>query len=135
MATAMLHFVTPNQVHKGDTVMGMIIQNGKQYFPCSMNNVYSTEEQEVGTWYDGKQIYKRSYPLQSSKTLGGGNNYITEVDNLSEIYAVIDAVFTVKNSGILRIYCVKSSSGVLIKTQDTGTVPAGSVLTLLYTKE
>ena len=62
--------------------MAGIMKNGKAYFFGSGEN-YSTEEQVIGTWIDGKPLYRRvinstTPNVETDTALTGKSIYITE---------------------------------------------------------
>ena len=54
-------------------------QTGGSAYP----NVYSTDEQRIGTWVDGNPLYRKTFIITSIST---GSNYITHnIDNLGDL--------------------------------------------------
>lgn len=68
--------------------MGLIIRNKKTYgnnpLQCLSTN-YSTDEQIVGTWIDGKPLYQRSFTVNSPSA-----NVATKVITLDAEIRVVD---------------------------------------------
>lgn len=56
----------------------------------SSSHTYSTTEQEVGTWYDGKTIYERTYEFSTALLVEYNSWTNTSIDS-SNIQTMIDA--------------------------------------------
>jgi len=55
-------------------------------------NVYSTEETRIGTWIDGKPLYRKTINVTSRNAVGWSffeNTSIDNLDNLVSIHALI----------------------------------------------
>ena len=99
------------------------------------NNNYSTNEVEIGTWTDGSKLYKKSYVLANSVYITTSNFSIPDVTNTDDMKWITYCEFTRLNSGYVSLSCAKGSGGLSFKTDyNQVTAPAGSVLTLYYTK-
>lgn len=53
-------------------------------------NVYSTEETRIGTWIDGKPLYRKTFPFHQTRT--------------SDFTSMSTTVGTMDNANILRMY-------------------------------
>ena len=51
-------------------------------------DVYSTEEQVVGTWINGKPIYRKSYELSTGSSAGGTQYYDIGAENIGLVTSV-----------------------------------------------
>ena len=99
------------------------------------NSDYSTNELEIGTWVNGEKLYKKSYVLANSVYITTSNFSIPDVTNTDDIKWIVNCEFTRLNSGYISLSCAKGTGGLLFKTDfNQVTAPAGSVLTLYYTK-
>lgn len=73
--------------------MSGIMKDGKAYFFGSGES-YSTEEQVIGTWIDGKPIYRKI--IQSTTASDGSTKYISIGANVDEF---VSMHCLVKNDG------------------------------------
>ena len=69
----------------------------------STYDVYSTNETVIGTWIDGKPLYRRYFNFTTGSK--SGNQYIMNIPNYSDIERI---------TNIYGTYFHKSSSGVAI---------------------
>ena len=55
--------------------------------------IYSTDEQQVGVWTDGKPIYRKTYPINPPiSIISTASDIASYIDNESEFENIIDAV-------------------------------------------
>ena len=73
--------------------MGRIFYNGRQYSGNASPN-YSTDEQIVGTWIDGRPIYEKTIYYA-----GGSSGTITIPHNISNMGKCVDAFGTCHDQG------------------------------------
>lgn len=54
---------------------------------------YTTDEQVIGTWIDGKKLYKKTIDIEINKANTSSefvtNNTLTNVDNICNIYGIL----------------------------------------------
>lgn len=111
-------------VKAGDTVN--IWANGTGSWNVSIapyiNNTYSTNEQVVGTWIDGKPIYRRVVMLTAPTTK---NTQGTPV-NISDVDTVINLSNTIKsNSGaVIEVLSTAYNNIYVMYSGDTGSLAA-----------
>lgn len=71
---------------------------------------YSTEEQVIGKWIDGKPLYRKVFPFDTTVTING-NSYTEVSINISYIDKIIDnTVFATNFSGIRKNVAVQVHS-------------------------
>ena len=66
--------------------MAGIMKDGKVYAGGAGSEVYSTEEQVIGTWIDGKPIYRKI--IQSTTSSDGSTRYIPIGVNVDEFVSM-----------------------------------------------
>lgn len=102
--------------------------------------VYSTEEQVVGKWVDGKPIYQKTFQLN---TLVDGNVFLTGVDTLIDNeYVVIRTDGASQNSIGVTSNNEIQSGFFIAKKADGGVAPynrgsllaSSAIVTVRYTK-
>lgn len=99
--------------------------------------VYSTDEQEVGTWIDGKKIYQISYVTTSAVSLSTSwSSYLFNIEDTAErIIKVELSRYTGSNYGYYPVGCdYSSANGFRFDSYARITCQAGSVFTVFYTK-
>ena len=104
---------------------------------------YSTTEKIVGTWIDGKPIYKYTYEMVSDTTIGY-NNWNTTFTAPSSIDTVIKGELmrktTTSGESICYPICcdvlptARTSVKLQINTSSDVTCKSGSLITIWYTK-
>ena len=85
------------QINDNDLLM--IVQNEKSKkvkLSTIKNQEYSTEEQVIGTWIDGKPIYRKVMSLQSSTA---GEHLISFSDLNADFITIEDFYIKSGNSG------------------------------------
>ena len=117
---------------------------------------YSTEEQKVGTWIDGKPIYQRSFVVTADVLIrGGGTSMSVEVPGFSSTYvsdilptmdAMIDAdvnYYDAESTNTFKFakgISIIKSNGYIASYDNPGVEYIGyhvlkdSVITIKYTK-
>ena len=64
----------------------MVLANGIVLIMGGAVTNYSTEEQRIGTWIDGKPLYQKTYSVFSNS----GNFYVVDTNLINLNYKVID---------------------------------------------
>lgn len=102
--------------------------------------VYSTEETRIGTWVDGKTIYKRTIVFKNVSIpsgLGNANPRIVKIPD-SDIETLINCVSQFSPSGTNAKFCTIASviDGQLsfFNNYSTGEFTCSGTFTLKYTK-
>lgn len=72
--------------------MGRIFHGGIPYSGNASHN-YSTDEQVVGTWVDGKILYEKTVVIESSSLSSGENTLLHNISNVDYICGVDGIVF------------------------------------------
>lgn len=67
--------------------MGRIMKNGICYTEVDAMHNYSTDEQIVGTWIDGKTLYEKTVIIQSPQT--GYHEYQHGISNIDKVISSI----------------------------------------------
>ena len=106
----------------------------------SSGDDYSTEETVIGTWIDGKPIYRKVVPLIAEVYVG--SNYYSDIGIIfpSNYESVIrlDMASTTNNSSIVRVeefnYYSLSGSNYTVANSMGFTTKAGDYAILEYTK-
>ena len=52
------------------------------------SNTYSTEEQVIGKWINGKPLYQKSITLDKSQLVSGNHDYLHNISNIDIITSV-----------------------------------------------
>lgn len=110
-------------------------------------HTYSTTEQEVGTWIDGKTIYERTYVLRENGvdqyTKGGISNseYLIGLENVANVW--VDKIQAFRTASSNEIIDSRNISGEIITSFDLTTgglyyytthTPTDITVVLQYTK-
>ena len=69
---------------------------------------YSTVEQRIGTWIDGKPLYQKSFTLNTGSS-GSYNYYITDLSNI-EIVFIDHGASVYRNIGYIGVSPYKYSN-------------------------
>lgn len=116
-------------------------------------NVYSTDEQIIGTWINGKPLYQKSFEFEAVKgeaitvlgkiedmdlgfVDGGGSYYI----NTNVNYAAANTAFMLNSSGrgvdkaTYTSYVVIQTDGTIVWYTGSDVATSGGVCTVKYTK-
>lgn len=106
----------------------------------STNNNYSTEEQIVGTWIDGRPIYRKTY---TGQVTDADYDTIATIENL-DIFLGIDsqASYVIKNDGNQRItttlysFLIKNGNKIQLTWNRASDFSIGNsyAFTIQYTK-
>ena len=127
--------------HNGQKVLNNITSVNEEAMKEIAKEVYSTEEQVIGTWIDGKPIYRKVLICTTDTALGySGSDYddwkpvpgwTVTIPNINEYVNVNSPItagkrvdYTIRSNKTLQFY---SLSG-------THTVQKGSPLIIEYTK-
>lgn len=86
---------------------------------------YSTDEQVIGTWIDGKPLYRKTYEVTAQSTWGQGDNIIATIDSVCDVKK-IDC--TVLEQGILYAMPYLGGNGSFIRAQ----VQNGNIIFTVY---
>ena len=102
-----------------------IVSNGKtlEVPSCASQDIYSTEEQVVGRWIDGKPIYRRflSGTVPSAAYNSAGPIVIPGMDTIEDIDIIVNISFSLyKNTFVLPF--VQESLAVLKWDKSVNTV-------------
>ena len=90
------------------------------WYPCgsgsgggsSSGYTYSTTEQVIGTWTDGRQVCELVVELQSEVILSGWNWYSTDISNSDK--AIMLSATSISSSGMcFPLGCTRDSDGIL----------------------
>lgn len=118
--------------------MGMIIQNGRIFATGEEYHKYSTEEQIVGEWIDGKPLYEKT--LEVNGTFNLSNNTWTDiisipnVDIISELSYYFSGISEIgMTDGRLR-WSYSYSTEYLRAAASTDTTITNPIVTIRYTK-
>lgn len=101
---------------------------------------YSTTEQRIGTWIDGKPLYRRVVETTSPATTGSGVDVVSyaswDVDKLTYIYGEIESQYNVAILGGYQFYIWARKSTRYITMQMNNDTYCSSSTTLIveYTK-
>lgn len=113
----------------------------------SSMHTYSTTEQEVGTWIDGRTIYERTYVLRENGvdkyTKGGISNteYLIGLENVANVW--VDKIQAFRTSSGSNLVDSRNISGEIITSFDLTTgglyyytthTPSDISVVLQYTK-
>lgn len=117
-------------IYKGQTIAGAGGSGG------SSEEIYSTEETRIGTWIDGKPIYKISL-IRDSFTITGGTRSDVGFSDESIIDTLVDGAATFKNETTQRIgeiYVAITNNKLAVNMVNVGTITGRLVITIRYTK-
>lgn len=138
-------------VPEGDISVYIILETTSDANSEVSNNVYSTEEAVVGTWIDGKPIYRRCYVGIAPETTGTAESATTtsfssgivNIDNVVKLDAMVrsDTIFTSLTSltnagiGVLKVHYLRSTDSINIANlKMTGYNSCPVFITCEYTK-
>lgn len=128
--------------------MGKLMKNGICYSGVggTSSNNYSTEEQVVGTWIDGKPLYQKTIKIPDiDKGMSSTKLYKHNIENIEYIFC-IDALVVILSTGfsypvpfswinntdIFTAYVNRTNIGVRNPRHDEGQVDF--YITIKYTK-
>lgn len=102
----------------------------------SIQEVYSTNEQVIGTWIDGKPLYRKVTPVTTSTTF----NYNTWVElntiNVNSVSQIIECKYFANLGYTMPLIAYRSNSGVLnvMNLRNTTIESSNFEILLEYTK-
>lgn len=126
------------------STINKIRKDGVDY-NLSTNDVYSTEEQVVGTWIDGKPLYKKTLEFTKITDCQLTESLATlDIDNLvvddAGSFFITDANFILPLNmshtldDYARVYFYKNNSSIYIEFGSVYTMSKDIYVTIKYTK-
>ena len=100
-------------------------------------NIYSTEEQVIGTWLDGKPIYRKAYYVDKSFPSNSDADFTSYIPNFSEMDTFIKAFgYKPSNKGFINLHGYINSNKLMLHTDWGLSLVEGTpnILILEYTK-
>lgn len=100
-------------------------------------NIYSTEEQIIGTWLDGKPIYRKAYYVNKSFPSNSDADFTSYIPNFSEMDTFVKAFgYKPSNKGFINLHGYINSNKLMLHTDwGLGLVEGNpNILILEYTK-
>lgn len=115
---------------------------GDTIIPVTERDVYSTEEQVIGTWVDGKPIYRRVFNITSPQTTNTNYNFVsTDIGSLIGLWGWMASsgndVVPVPQTDSTQTYSIIfiNASGYLRgRFSFAGVAPSTAVVIAEYTK-
>ena len=108
-------------------------------YVSNQNNNYSTEEQVVGTWIDGKPIYQKT--VTNLSVSSGSSNalhqaWITLPVNISDMETIIDVIFYSDSNNGMMMRALEATivGGTSVNVEYQGGSRTIRTVTVQYTK-
>lgn len=111
--------------------------NGGGGSSITTENIYSTEEHVIGTWLDGKPIYRKAYYVDKSFPSNSDADFTSYIPNFSEMDTFIKAFgYKPSNKGFINLHGYINSNKLMLHTDWGLSLAEGNpnILILEYTK-
>lgn len=100
-------------------------------------NIYSTEEHVIGTWLDGKPIYRKAYYVDKNFPTNSDTDFTSYIPNFSEMDTFVKAFgYKPSNKGFINLHGYINSNKLMLHTDWGLSLVQGNpnILILEYTK-
>ena len=114
--------------------MGQHIKNGINYTGgCASGHGYSTSEQEVGTWIDGKKLYEQTLYLASASVSSGNVATMPTISGVESVMVMGGTCYDVNDQRYYPLPYIRATDSESLKIQ--AHVAGGALATIIFTAQ